>query len=402
MDTAALLRAFGRLREEFPLLAGRVLAVDDGFDFVVDESCKAPQDVVRLLRAKPGTQVPPNLNPSSSLATLDVVTYDEDWHCVTPWCNHAAADGRLWLFLVQRLWSLYTQEADGAPESSLLPDAGRFPGAMEYLLAQRNIREGSITGEERLRGARWSGSPPRAGAMLAENFQLQSTRLQLNERLTTDLRALAARRSISMHGVVAGAVALAERAAFVDVPEGEPVPMAFISPVEMRARVVPPIAIDEVTNFMGTAYTQLEVSCENKLLELGKTLSDQLIADLKDGLILGAMASPTLPERGGVGVVLNNIGVIPSPSLPENLIAEDVAWSFYVEPGQMRSVLESMPKDAEVPMEVGSIYYFYSFCGMLNIDLMHMPGCASEQARKSLVRRVIQLLVETAQIKEVC
>jgi hypothetical protein len=393
LDVDSLKSAFAGLREEYPVLSYWMEAAEEGPRMVTNGPGQPVEKVVRVVEGDVESELPPCLDIEASLSFLDI-TSDNDRHRITLWLDHAIADGANALFLCFRLFSLYTRVIHDGSVGELT--AHPVPKSPQQALAERGIAPGEWTSVDRLDGVRWSGSMPTAGSLPEGDLQPQLKRVRMQPGVSSGLRHLAKEQGLTVHGLVAGAVALAEREAFLGLPNDEAVPIGLISPVNMRFRVSPPLGLAEVTNFLGHLVVRLMVSCQNDPVELGGAVVKQLRADLDSGLLLGAMAHPSPTDTPGQWIAISNMQDVPFPELPADLVAEDGLIMLENDMSQIRALIAATPDDATLPAPSGSIYYVYSFAGVLSVSLMTLPGSISEEGRDRILNRVVELLTMMA------
>jgi hypothetical protein len=393
LDLHALAKAFEGLRKEYPVLSYWMEAADEGPRMVADGPGQPVEKVVRVVEGDVRSWLPPCLNIETSLSFLDV-TSDNGRHRVTLWFDHAIADGANAIFLTVRLWSLYTRVVQEGSVGELT--AHPVPKSPQQAMVERGIAPGSRTSAERLVGVRWSGSMPTAGSLPEGDLQPQLKRIQMNADAFSGLRRFAKEKGVTIHGLVAGAVALAEREAFLDLPKGEAIPLGLISPVNMRSRVSPPLGPAEVTNFLGHLVVRLLVHCESDPVDLAVVVAKQFRDDLDSGFLLGAMSLPSPTDTPGQWIAISNLQNVPIPTLPSDLVAEDFKILFENDMRQTRDLIAATPDDATLPAPAGSGYYVYTFAGVLSISLMNIPGSILLEVRDRILSRVVELLATMA------
>lgn len=199
------------------------------------------------------------------VAGLDVNTLGVDEHWVNLITHHAIADGILLYHWFTALWRGYTDQRSGAPITPAEPQP--LPAAPETLLAERGVIKGSRTDAERLDGVvvypfrdpvgRRAGHDPLA---------LHRVVRVLSPESTAALRSAAKARNATVHGLICGAILVAERE-LLSVDGG--VPVGLISHVNIRTRLDPPVANAEGTNVIGYSCVQVNVALDDDPAAIG-------------------------------------------------------------------------------------------------------------------------------------
>jgi hypothetical protein len=396
-DIDALGKAFGALRVQHPELAGRVEAVGEVADLVVHSTSASAERFIRVLDEDADGQTAPALDINESLSSIDVRSQG-DRHRVVLWLSHCIADGARAVFLTTALWSLYTRAVEQESFAGL--PVFPVPQSPYQALTERGIRRSDIAfPEDRLAGTRWSGRMPKAGELADGKLRPVRRQARVEGGIAHRLRAAAKKLGCSTHGLVAGVVAVAERRVFSNVPDEELVPLGLITPVEMRARVEPPLDRSDVTNFMGTSCTRVEVSCGSDPWAVGRKVTEQLRQDRDSGILLQGMVHPPSPERAGAWVSVNSMGNVLDSKLAAGLAVEDVEFFFDVDIDMslLRMLFEAIPEEMELPAPMGSLYYVYSFSDVLRIDMWNFPGSISAESQDRVLAGIVELLTDVVQ-----
>ncbi|MGL6234577.1 MAG: phthiocerol/phthiodiolone dimycocerosyl transferase family protein [Segniliparus sp.] len=393
LDIAALTEAFGALRREFPDIAGRIEKADDGFDLVVDGPGKPAAELTRQFHQEIEKGVAADLDIGETLTALDVLTEGEDRHLAILRYSHTIADGTRATFLLFRLWSLYTQVVkDGSPDEI---EARPVPASPEQALAERGIVKGPSSGEERLAGTRWHGAVPAVEDLPEGELRALRKRVVVEGDLL-NLRAIAKKLGCSAYGLVTAALVIAERGAFADVPDDEPVPLGLVSTVDARFKLSPPIAPADVTNCVSTLYKRLDLTRDSSLVDVARQLSDQLRDDVASGLIQQTVLQPDPSPGQGPAVAVNYFGDLPSPELPDGLTADLIESVFEFDLSLLRAVVAMLPPGSPPPIPVGVSYYTGTFANKFGIEALNLPGLVPEQVVDGILERAIALLKSAA------
>ncbi len=141
--------------------------------------------------------------------------------------------------------------------------------------------------------------------------------LTLGEEETSWLKRAARRYETTVHGLVAGAILLAQR-----VLAGGPakVPMYSVSPVDFRNRVDPPVDVLETTNFMMSYVAEVAVSTKMSPVLIGKAIKTQL----DEVLAAPEGVRATTPMQDSLGrnlsyALISNLGVIDDVPCPDGV-----------------------------------------------------------------------------------
>ncbi|GAB3129020.1 acyltransferase [Tsukamurella serpentis] len=387
LDAQRMAAAFAALRREQPVLTGVIEAGATGFELVVPERAvdetHAPVTVEQRSFA-PG-DVRLDADPQRSIAALAIAS-DGDLHRVTLGVSHAVADGAHAVALNLRLWELYTDPHDERTPAPALPHAptdlaGRLPAAQ----APEPL---SIT-------ARTCGNVPEPSAVNAGEFGFERIRLSAED--TTALRERAKAAGLSVHGLLAGLIVTAERAAMPVDPQ-QPVPMAVFSPVDLRGRCEPPVGATEVTNFAGSSTAPLTVCADTPATEIGQAVLQRLRADLADGSAASALTgTAAVTVTDGAPVRLSNLGTVPPPSTPQDVTALDFNTSSEVDIDRVRALVQGAPPQLLAPL-VGLHYHALTFDGRLSIEMRHAPGTLAPQAVAAIRSAIESALTATVAV----
>ncbi|MGL6234581.1 MAG: phthiocerol/phthiodiolone dimycocerosyl transferase family protein [Segniliparus sp.] len=393
LDHEALVAAFTALRREYPDAAGRIEAVDDGFDLVVDGPEASAAAFVRIAQ----TGDDPVLNLDETLSVLDVVS-DGDRHVVTFRCNHAIADGTRLAVLVARLWSLYTQAAQTGSVGEI--SAAGMPIPPHEVFASRGIVRGPSDGSERLAGVRWHGAWPTADEIPTGELRVLSKCFQLAPDVFAGLRMVAKQSNCTLHGLLVGAAAIVERELFTGLADDEPAPLGFGSFVDLRLRMAPPVGAAEVTNCMTVSYARLDVAVDSDPVELGRFAAEQLAADIADELLQQAPLHPPSAAFGEPWTVVNYLRSAPPAELPAALTLEDTVLVFEKGLNQIRGAVAAVQGGAPTPSLPVRMYVVYSVVDRLTVQVLDTPGFIPQEVRDRMDGRFAELLTGIARRAE--
>ncbi|ADG98970.1 hypothetical protein Srot_2533 [Segniliparus rotundus DSM 44985] len=395
LDTALLKQAYHLLRKEFPIVGARVEQEDDGYVFVANESDEA--SFIRFEAQKGPWRFEDVLSPNFDLketVSMVNVSSDGEQHRVTFFVNHAVVDGQHSIFLLNRLWSLYTELATSGSVAPRTPQ--RLPSAPFELMEKKyGYVAGKTPYAERFAQIRWSGSMPCAEELTgSESFV--TNRLRLDQETTARLSQAGRRLGISMHGLVSGAIAVAERGNFTNLPEEEPLWLGLLTPIDFKDKLNPPLKIYEVTTLVGFSAVAVEVDTRSDIVTIGKRVIAQIKDDLADGTVQLTSVSP-FPDLASRGyeppVLISNLGVIPDFPLPAKLFHEDFRAYIHKDFSGLPTFISSFDQGATIPVLEASIYALSTFNGQLSIEVRNIPGTIKDADQKKILARIGELLV---------
>jgi hypothetical protein len=396
LHTDAMLKAFAALRTEHPELAGRLEPVEGGYDLVANRCEPSPvEKFVRVIQGDPDARLPHELDISETLSGLDLVSQGER-HLLVFWVSHCVADGFRAFYLAVRLGSLYTKLLEHGSAGDLLVQP--LPKSPDQLLLERGAEKSDAAFPfDRVAGIRWSGRMPKADDLPEGDLQPVRRQASLDPDTSAKLRAAAKKLDCTMHGLVAGAIAVAERSNFTDVPDGEQVLLCIASVVEMRGRVSPPVSPAEVTIFANWSLKRLDLANGSDPVAVGRSVAEQLREDLDSGILQQGLLHPP-PENNLVPIIaVNNMGNIPFPPTPPELVIEGYDPIFEVDLNPLRAVVEALPEGMELPSPVGPFYVIYFYADMFHIDVWNIPGALPVEAQDRVLGRIVELLTSIAE-----
>lgn len=216
-----------------------------------------------------------SLKPDVALAALEVIQ-DGSRAVVMLKVHHAIADAHsafAWFF---QLWVYYTRLATGQSLESAV--TGQIPASIESHLCQRGVTatEGRCQAIDlaALRSAVLVPRPPPDSPLCHYTFEL-------GIESTAALKAHVKSKGTTVHAALSGAVLLAERTLLTS--SSTAVPMAVVSPVDVRNAVTPQIPLHAVTNGIGYVYTVVPVSPASDPLSVGNHVRQVLRDQLNNG-----------------------------------------------------------------------------------------------------------------------
>jgi hypothetical protein len=309
LDAAALETAFRLLCERHPVLRGRIEGVPPEVFLTVPGD---HQPELLVLEDVPGVLSKiAELPWDATKGVADLVRVQGEGHgFVALRTDHSITDANAWLGLFRELLRLFTTVADGR-EPDRADDVG-LPKPPAELFHQRL---GLIPYDRRLFH---SAAPP----VSTEPAGLISGYLTLTEDETAWLRRSARRYRTTVHGLVAGAILLAQR---VLAGGDDAVPMYCVSPVDFRPRVDPPVGELETTNFMMSYVAEVDVWPRMSPVLVAQAVKAQLDSLLAKGD--GVRATERMTDQLGRNLsfaLISNMGVIDEFPAPDGLSFHDI------------------------------------------------------------------------------
>lgn len=224
--------------------------------------------------------------------------------------DHSITDANAWLGAFRELLRLFSAVAAG--EETAAEPGDSLPSPPAELFHQRL---GLIPYDRRL--FRTAAMPDVPG----DPAGLISGYLTLGEEETNWLKRAARRYETTVHGLVCGAILLAQR---VLAGGRETVPMYSVSPVDFRQRVEPPVGVLETTNFMMSYVAEAAVSTRMSPVLIGQAIKAQMDAVLAapEGVRSPAPLEDSL-DRNLSFALISNLGVIPDFPEPEGVSYTD-------------------------------------------------------------------------------
>ncbi|MEU9979025.1 protein kinase [Streptomyces sp. NPDC051014] len=254
--------------------------------------------------------------------------------------DHVITDGRNAIALLNAVWDRYgevigTASADGSapapgpgfppPVATLLPltDAADTAAYRERRIEQ-SARPPELVAYDTLPGTRGEADCEASGPSEG-TARIEVRRLSLGTAHTGRLRAVARDAGLSVHGLVAAAVLLAARGRLTG--EG-PRHLRCMSPVDLRARLRPPLPAEVAVASVTAHLCDVEVCADSDPLDLARQVSGGLREFFDRGdhfrelrIMPDAVRYPHL-QLGTV--IVTNMGVVAGPRLPDGLRMRDV------------------------------------------------------------------------------
>ncbi|MEU4250154.1 hypothetical protein AB0F15_22360 [Amycolatopsis sp. NPDC026612] len=303
LDADALTRAFRHLCAVHPVLRARIRGTAP--EAVLAVSPEHEPDVLVLEDVPDVLTKITELPWDATAGVADLVLVQGDGHgFVALRTDHSITDANAWLGTFRELLRLFTAFAAGEEPVSEPGTALPAPPAALF-----HERLGLIPYDRRLFHSATPPEPPAGTAGLISGY------LRLGTEETQWLKRAARRYETTVHGLVAGAILLAQR---VLAGGRETVPMYCVSPVDFRRRVDPPVGELETTNFMMSYVAETGVSPRLSPVLIGREVKarmDEVLAGLEGGR--DAVPMEDTLGRNLSYALISNLGVVaefPAPS----------------------------------------------------------------------------------------
>lgn len=355
IDEGHLRRAFELLSVQHPSLRGRIRQDDRGYLLHVQEDYRPEvvgyeDDETAYIREAGGSW-----DCAQALARLALVQLGGRGFVVLR-LDHAIADRRGGLALWGKLWRYLTDVANGVEVSA--DSNASLPASPRELLS-------CLTG---YRPAPAS-APASSDSHDAESSGAGSAirrRVLANKEDTARLIRIARSHETSVHGLIGGAILIAQRS--LDAVSNEPEPMVFWSAVDLRGRMDPPIAPTATTNMVAIHKAEVAVAADSDPIALGREVKDKLneaIARTELGVDAMTAIPPVVSdlEHHVANAFVSNVGVVPRLDEPNGVKVTDFRL--------LRFGAELIP-----------FYRVYTYDGRLNVDLSFPSDYTMEQVEQ--------------------
>lgn len=332
--------AFAALCAAHPVLRARVVGAGPDTRLVVGPDHRPEVVTLALDDGDPLARIAA-LPWDSSRSVAELVHLRGDGHgFLSLRTDHAISDGTAWLGFFRELLRILhdTARGDGTapPAGNTLP---RPPAEVFH------HRIGVIPYDRRLFH---SGD----GTLMPDGSgEVISGYIRLTEEETNWLRTAARRYGTTVHGLVCGAVLLAQYG-FTEVTA--PARMFCVSPVDFRGRVDPAVGDLDTTNFMLSYVAEVPVTPRTSPVTIGRSVKKQMDGALAamSGVRAAEPLAGSLPGNLSYALV-SNLGVIPDLPAPGGLAITDLHI--------VNTVADTMFPG----------YYVYTYGGTLRIVYVH-------------------------------
>ncbi len=340
LDIAVMRSAFGALLRTHPILACRIGEDAAGTGHLLRPAGRAVSAWVRAGDTATVRLPDEALDPSVQLAYLDVVTEDASAR-VTLYAHHTVADAGHCVALLAGLWDRYTDEVSGTANDTAPHD---YPRPLEWYAARHGIPRSAVSGlEAASRPLPHAPTLPPDPATPAPAALARPQRTSLAPEATARIVELSRRHDVTVNGLVTAALlrAYAETAsesgasgagdskAPGDRGTGDAVALRCVYPVDMRARLNPPVAAADGTNMAGLAAFAADITPATDLVELAQRISARLRHDLAEGIVQQSVLhfpeffGPTAIHSLAGHIAVTNTGRVPRFRTPAGLALTD-------------------------------------------------------------------------------
>ncbi|WP_394825768.1 phthiocerol/phthiodiolone dimycocerosyl transferase family protein [Pendulispora albinea] len=314
VDAERLQRAFGLLLSEQPRLAATI--VHDGQGYVLrDGPARAPGEYV--VQSTLDTSIHTPLERARALTQLSI-SPDGERTEVALAIDHAIGDGRYLVAMNERLWTIYT----GGDAAASKP-AGAPALPMEVRLQDRFDPAEVAELIARLAEARPPSVLPTRPDPGPDTTRTAIA--QLDVAATDAFFAVARAHAVSIHTLVCGALMTVLRTRFD--PSTAPHTITCDSPVDLRARLHPPLPADVAGLCVGFATVSVSTRGDEDAVELARAIQPQMDAarasSFPEKFLL---ASAKLPGdiHSRTTMLVSNLGPLPAPPMPDDLELVDI------------------------------------------------------------------------------
>ncbi len=354
LDIAVMRSAFGALVRTHPILACRIGEDAAGTGHLLRPAGHAVGAWVRAGDTATVRLPDEALDPSVQLAYLDVVTEGTRAR-VTLYAHHAVADAGHCVALLARLWDRYTDEVSGSANDTAPHD---YPRPLEWYAARHGIPRSAVSGlEAASRPMAHAPMLPPDPATPAPAALARPERTILEPEATARIVELGRRHGVTVNGLITAALlrAYAEIASVQgdsspspsrsraatpresntdergpgDSGAGDSVQLRCVYPVDMRARLNPPVAAADGTNMAGLAAFAADVTTATDIVELAQRISARLRHDLAEGIVQQSVLhfpeffGPTAIRSLAGHIAVTNTGRVPRFRTPPGLALTD-------------------------------------------------------------------------------
>lgn len=392
LNLDALNTAWNRLVHDNPVLTGRIGFGAGGLELTFEPTPPPPS--VTADRVDPAQHTTTPIAIGETVSFLDVTATRDGEHWVSLVTHHAIADGILVYHWFGILWQNYTHILAGATIPVVGPVS--VPAATETLLAERGVTKGSRSGAERLDGVVvYPFREPVGRGPDADPFAQHRLVTVLSAADTAALRASAKALNETLHGLICGAVLLAERELLE--PDGA-LPMGLISHVNIRRWLNPPADDADGTNVLGYSCAQVAVDPADDPRDIGEQILRQLHTDLKDGVVQQTcLHIPDIIARWATSgnlepISVSNMGEFAPLPLPADLHARE----FQIRGNANYAVLAGGGPPDNLPLSTGRHHMVFSYNGRLNIQTIYPAAVLTTDRAGAFADRIRTLLLTMA------
>ncbi|MEU5425304.1 hypothetical protein AB0H73_06815 [Streptomyces olivoreticuli] len=232
----------------------------------------------------------------------------------------AVVDGAAYVALYKRLWSIYTDLSLGKTVPTHLIAGGLASPSLDDRV-QEGFTEEELSDFLTSRATQREAVPSVLSVRGREPGTFGVVRLELDAQRTRRFVDYAHAVGLTVHSLICGVLLTGARA-FLP-PSSGPITLACVSAVDLRSRISPPIEPESVQSSASSSTITLEVSESPDPVELGRSVSEKLRADLDarvpdlDVATIPRLNDETVPRLPTL--IVTNLHKIPHPTLPTGL-----------------------------------------------------------------------------------
>ena len=314
--------ALTALAMRYPVLRGQILRDDNGFLLRISE------DEIPTLRTVDGSAEDVLLAEINAPLPIDrqvartVLSRDGTSSTITLCADHSIADGYLIATFLYELLDNYTLlAARNTPR--LTPTGDLFP-SLDTMLTDRFSDEEIVTFiAETVAVAEQSSAivlPSLASSARITPSVFSVRNISFTARTTTEILIVAKKNGLSAHSLISGAVVAALRAQLK--PADEPITLAVACPVDLRRRLIPPVALNAQLCCVGRVSVYVSASHPADPRALGQQIMAQVRAAIENGdpekwvLAMNHGDAIAIPPPS---VVVSNLGRLATPPTPSEI-----------------------------------------------------------------------------------
>lgn len=310
VDTAVMDRAARLLQRDYPLLRCSIRQSADGVALVLSEDGSglavgalgpdvlADELNIHLEKDRPVSRI--SLYQAENSAVLHLAV------------DHAASDARLNMLLLHRLLDYYTDLLRGVTPAPTGRSA--FEGSLEDVLLAGYEPSPPPAVEDADQPLTLAVDAAAPGTLAVRSFSYDQV-------TTAGLTAAARRGGVSITNLLSGALACAVRAQFP--ADAGPMPVAPAVAVDLRPRVVPPVAPDAPFCCVARQVCSVRVEADDQPVDVGRRIGAQLQTALEENRIQHRLLAQRLAGRPlplpPISFLVSNIGVVEGFNTPEGL-----------------------------------------------------------------------------------
>ncbi len=375
VDLAALSAAFDALTEANPPLRSRIEQDGDGHVLRVLGADERPRLITRTgdedeaYAAELNRPLP--VGGPLSRAVL-VSAPGGRSHLFVLVIDHTITDGHSSIAVHNALWNRYRALVEGTTDDIAAAELPRWPEPVSRRLPPADEAETAKYLDGRLEDVRRHPVElvpydAAGGEGAAPDGHIEVRRLTLDADLTSRLRGTARASGVSVHALITATLLVTARRRLAGNDGART--LGCLSPVDLRARLTPPVPASDLVPAVTTHLQTVEVSARSEPLELARAVHTRLGDFLARGDHFHEMRiTPEIPRNPALQlatVIATNMGVVPGPRLPDGLRAADVrlvpAREHY------------FPQAGRSPVMACVV----SFEGRLSVEFPHSTACYS-------------------------